>query len=227
MSKLLEFTSRQALDQALASHIAQLLSADLNRRGTASLAVSGGSTPVGMFAHLAQEPLDWNRVYITLVDERWVDIGSDDSNERLVRQNLLQGPAASAHFVSMKTQHEDADEALAELNARLDNIPPPFSCVVLGMGNDGHTASWFPQAGDLEALLDPESEQRLGTCQPVTAPHQRITLTLPMVLAAGQIILHITGQEKRAVLAEAAEKHYPIAAITTQDDNPASIWWSP
>ncbi|WP_165787052.1 6-phosphogluconolactonase [Pseudohalioglobus lutimaris] len=227
MSKFHQFDSREALDQALASHVALQLRADLNRRGLASLAVSGGSTPKGMFACLAQEKLDWNKVYITLVDERWVETDSDDSNERLVRENLLHGPAGSARFVSMKTQHEDANDALAELTARLESIPLPFSCVILGMGSDGHTASWFPQAINLAELLDPTSEERLGTCQPVTAPHQRITLTLPVVLAAGEIILHVTGQEKRTVLADATKKHYPISAITAQHDNPASLWWTP
>ena len=95
------------------------------------------------------------------------------------------------------------------------------------MGSDGHTASWFPQASNLAELLDPKGMALLGSSDPVTAPHQRITLTLPTVVQAGEIILHITGEEKRRVLAQAAAEHYPIAAITEQDTNPATIWWAP
>ena len=88
-------------------------------------------------------------------------------------------------------------------------------------------ASWFPQASNLQQLLNPQGEALLGSCDPVTAPHQRITFTLPAILASGEIILHITSEEKQQVLAEAADKGYPIAAITEQQQNPASIWWAP
>jgi len=227
MSEWREFDSRDALDSALAGHLARLLARDIESRGSASLAVSGGSTPKGMFARLAAQYLPWEQVWITLVDERWVGPDSPDSNERLVRDNLLTGPASRANFVGMKTAHADAGDGLAEATRRLAGLPQPFSCVVLGMGGDGHTASWFPQADNLAQLLDPAGEAMLGTCDPVTAPHQRITLTLPVVLRSREIILHITGEDKRAVLAAAVEQHYPVAAITAQTANPATSWWAP
>ena len=227
MNKHHDFADRDALDEALADHIARQLQADIDHRGAASLAVSGGSTPKGLFARLSALELDWRKVWITLVDERWVNSDSPDSNERLVRENLLQGAAAAANFIGLKGTGSNASEGLEEITARLSALPLPFSCVVLGMGGDGHTASWFPQASNLGALIDPKGHELLGSCEPVTAPHQRITFTLPPVLESGEIILHITGEEKRAVLAEAADRHYPIAAITEQDSNPVSIWWAP
>ncbi|TDG15480.1 6-phosphogluconolactonase [Seongchinamella unica] len=227
MSKQHSFSDRPALDTALAAHIAERLAADIASRGKASLAVSGGSTPQGMFAALSRQHLPWDQVWITLVDERWVDADSPDSNEKLVRENLLQNAAAEAHFIGLKGNAADAAAGLQEVTARLDELPLPLSCAVLGMGGDGHTASWFPQASNLQQLIDPRGEALLGCCDPVTAPHQRITFTLPAILAAGEIILHITGEEKRAILAEASEKRYPIAAITEQQSNPASIWWAP
>ncbi|QFU77412.1 6-phosphogluconolactonase [Halioglobus maricola] len=227
MSNWQRFASRPELDAALATHIANTLKSDIETRGRASLAVSGGSTPKAMFAALAQIELAWEQVFITLVDERWVAPEHDDSNERLVRENLLQGPAAKARFAGLKASPADANEGLAEVTARLGKFPLPFSCVVLGMGGDGHTASWFPQANNLAELLDPAGTAILGSCDPVTAPHQRITLTLPVVLAANEIVLHITGDEKATVLAEAAEQHYPIAAVSEQSTNPVSIWWAP
>ena len=227
MNEAHEYRDRASLDRALAEHIAGLLREDIVLRGAASLAVSGGSTPRGMFACLAAQPLPWDHAHITLVDERWVDTDSPDSNERLVRETLLQGAAAAAHFTGMKSAHATADTGLPEMSARLANVPLPFTCVVLGMGNDGHTASWFPRATNLQQLLDAGSDQLLGTCDPVTAPHQRMTLTLPAVLNARKIILHITGDEKRSVLARAADENYPVAAITEQHENPVSIWWAP
>ncbi len=227
MSKLCEFESRQALDSALATHIAQRLAHDITRRGAASLAVSGGSTPKGMFAALAQQDLPWDKVWVTLVDERWVDSDSPDSNEKLVRENLLQDHAAAANFVGLKGYGDDATAGLSEVVKRMEQLPLPLSCAVLGMGGDGHTASWFPQASNLARLIDPQGDALLGCCDPVTAPHQRITFTLPAILDAGEIIVHITGDDKRKVLAEASAKGYPIAAITEQTTNPASIWWAP
>jgi 6-phosphogluconolactonase len=227
MNEQHQFSDRASLDNALAEHIASLLRKDIDRRGVASLAVSGGSTPRGMFACLADQSLPWEHVYITLVDERWVDADSPDSNERLVRETLLKGGAACAHFIGMKSEHADAGAGLPTMAARLASMPLPFTCVVLGMGDDGHTASWFPGAVNLGQLLDADNSELLGVCDPITAPHQRMTLTLPAVLSAGEIILHITGDAKRAVLGQAAKEHYPVAAVTGQHDNPASIWWAP
>jgi 6-phosphogluconolactonase len=227
MSELREFSSRGELDAALAEHIAQLLRQDIHKRGSASLAVSGGSTPKGLFAKLASCELDWSRVWITLVDERWVEPDHDDSNEKLVRENLLQNRAAAANFIGLKSPGDNAAAGLRASAEQLAPLPRPFTCVVLGMGGDGHTASWFPQAKNLAELVDPEGAHELGTTDPVTAPHQRITLTLAAVLNSGAVVLHITGDEKRSVLAQASDKDYPIAVITEQQINPASIWWAP
>lgn len=227
MSEFRAFASRDELDRALAGHIAGLLQRDIEERGAASLAVSGGSTPKGLFAALSSAELDWGRVWITLVDERWVAPEHEDSNERLLRENLLQHRAAKAHFIGLKSPGSEAAAGLAATAGQLAPLPRPLTCVVLGMGGDGHTASWFPQAANLDELLDPDNPAELGATDPMTAPHQRITLTLPMVLRSGEIIVHITGEEKREVLAEAAAQRYPIAAITEQDTNPATIWWAP
>jgi 6-phosphogluconolactonase len=102
-----------------------------------------------------------------------------------------------------------------------------FSAVVLGMGEDGHTASWFPQTADLAALLDPTNPADVAMTDPVTAPHRRLTLTLAAVLNSREIIIHITGESKRTVLERACANGYPVAAVLEQDTTPTSIWWSP
>jgi 6-phosphogluconolactonase len=227
MSDWQRFPGTEELDRALAQHIAAQLAADILEHGQASLAVSGGGTPRNMFQQLSQCELDWSRVWISLVDERWVSVDSPDSNERLVRENLLQNRATAAHFVSLVSQHGDANDGLAEIGKRLDEIPQPWSTVVLGMGGDGHTASWFPQATNLQELLSTAGTQQINATQPVTAPYQRITLTLPAVLKSRQIIIHITGDEKKLVLENARQQRYPIAAILEQQSTPATIWWAP
>jgi len=221
------FTGTEELDRTLAQHIAAQLASDIREHGQASLAVSGGSTPRKLFQQLSQCELDWSRVWISLVDERWVSVDSPDSNERMLRENLLQHRAAAAHFVSLVSQHEDASDGLVEVGERLEEIPQPWSVVVLGMGGDGHTASWFPRALNLDELLNTTGTRQIAATQPVTAPHQRITLTLPAVLNSRHIIIHIAGDQKKAVLESAGQNDYPIAAILQQNTTPATIWWAP
>jgi len=226
MNNWRNFAAMADLDEALAATIAENLAADIASRGQASLAVSGGNTPQQMFRRLARCELDWSRVWVTLVDDRWVDPQHEDSNERLVRQNLLQAQAAAAHFVGLKTAHETPAQGLGEVTENLRNIPRPFSAVILGMGNDGHTASWFPQADNLPALLDLAGQDDVAAVDPVTAPHPRITLTLPAVLDCSHLHLEIAGAEKRSVLESATEHNYPVNAVMQQTQPLLNIWWA-
>lgn len=221
------FPNRELLDRELAQRIAVHLKRDIEQRGTASLALSGGSTPKGMFQQLSRCELDWRKVDIVLVDERWVAPDSAESNERLLRENLLQNSAMFAHLHSLKTVHAHPREGLAELNLRLAKISRPFSVVVLGMGGDGHTASWFPRANNLSQLLDAAGTDELAATDPVTAPQPRVTLTFPAVLNAHSVIIHIAGDDKKAVLEGAVAAGVPIAAVLEQTKTPVSIWWAP
>ena len=227
MSEWRSFNDREELDSALASHIAGALETDIARRGCAGLALSGGSTPKNMLRRLSEVPLAWSRVSITLVDERWVEPENPDSNERLVRENLLREQASAGQFIPLKNRKNRADEAVSDIASRLAALPSPLTLVVLGMGGDGHTASWFTAATNLAELLDPAGEARVAATDPVTAAHQRMTLTLPAVLDSGEIIVHITGDEKREIIAGAGDNHLPIAAVTEQTATPTTIWWAP
>ena len=227
MSDWREFGSRAELDVALAAQLAADLRANLATQTRSSLAVSGGSTPRNMFQLLAAAKLDWDRVAVTLVDERWVEVSDKDSNEALVRDCLLQDRAAAANFVGLKTPGVDCVEAVPEIEIAVKSLPQPFVAVVLGMGGDGHTASWFPQASNLRLLLDPGNPARVAATDPVTAPHPRMTLTLAAVLDSRHIHLHITGSAKRAVLESAAARGYPVASVLAQTHTPLTIWWAP
>jgi len=226
MNNIKQFVEAAQLDDELARHIAEKLADDIERTGAASLAVSGGSTPKGLFNRLSSYDIDWSRVTVTLVDERWVEPDSEDSNEKLVRENLLQNRASEATFIGLKTAHSLGEAGLQETQSNFAGIPKPVSVVVLGMGGDGHTASWFPQASNLQQMLDPDGSEEVAITEPVTAPHQRITLTLPAVLNSGELIVHIVGAQKRAVLERAPQEGLPIAAVLEQSTTPATIWWA-
>ena len=141
-----DFPDGAALAPAFAQWTAERLAAGIAARGAALLIVSGGRTPLRYFRALSDQPIDWSRVAVTLADERRVADDSPRSNAKLVREALLQGRAAAAPFVPLADVRLDEDQELAAANARIVNLPMPADVVALGMGDDGHTASWFPRA---------------------------------------------------------------------------------
>ncbi|MEM8561064.1 MAG: 6-phosphogluconolactonase [Pseudomonadota bacterium] len=223
MSDCHTFESRQALDRALSSYIAKKLQQDLANDVAASLAVSGGKTPCGMFEQLSKHALDWPKVSVTLVDERKVPVNSTDSNERMVREHLLQNQAKAARFVGLARA---GATALEDLERELLAMPRPYCTVVLGMGLDGHTASWFPGADNLERLLDQDNPAQVAESVPPAAPHKRITQTLSALIASKEIIIHITGQDKLDVIMNPDSHNLPIRFILDQSSVPVSIWWA-
>ena len=219
------------LVETLAERISDILRDGIRRRGQASLAVSGGSTPIPLFSHLAETDLDWSKVTVLLVDERWVEPDSPDSNENLVRSYLLKGKAAMASFVGMRTESPGAGFAEDACEKQLRTIPLPLDCLILGMGNDGHTASLFPGADTLEAAVDLHSGRICMAVRPPATPHERMTLTLPAILASRQLFLLLQGEKKKQVLARAQEvgdaRQMPIRFILRQTTTPLAVYWSP
>ena len=216
------YSSQQELNEQFAARIAQLLQNSIMRHGRASLLVSGGRTPVGLFEILSQSDVDWSNVDVSLADERWVSADDEASNEKLVRTHLLKNNAAAAHFVSLTTTAADANDAIAEVTERVNAMARPFDVLILGMGEDGHTASLFPCSEQIKAGLDMHSGQTLIAVQPTTAPHQRISLTLPALLNSRNIFLHLTGDKKKAVLDQALSAddslEMPIRAVLQNAD---------
>jgi len=226
-----EFPSSGLLVEALAARISDLLREGIRRRGRASLAVSGGSTPVPLFVRLAEMNLEWDKVAVSLVDERWVDPEALDSNENLVRTRLLRHKAAAARFIPMKTTDATAAQGEEACSLLQREISRPYDCLILGMGNDGHTASLFPGATNLEAAVDLHSGRICMAIRPPAASHERMTLTLPAILASRQLFLHLQGEEKKKVLARAREagdaRQMPIRFILRQETTPLAVYWSP
>ena len=226
------FTDCRAQATALAERIAERLRTALAERGHAVLAVSGGSTPKDLFARLSREKLDWSQVQVTLVDERWVPDSDERSNARLVKSLLLQHAAADAVFVPLYTGDASPEAGLAAASARIDALPLPFDAVVLGMGDDGHTASFFPGGDHLAEALDPDGHARLLPMHAAGAGEPRITLTLPTLLQTRALYLLVSGEKKRDLLADArlglgAAQRYPVRAVLTQQRVPVAVYWCP
>jgi len=225
------FPNPTALAQALAQAVADDLRAALAARDFASLALSGGNTPKAFMQALALQALDWARVAVTLVDERWVPESNLRSNAALVKANLLDGPAAMARFVPLYRAVPQPEDALAEVERALQAMPLPFDALVLGMGNDGHTASFFPGGDRLAEALDPAGKARVLPMRAPGAGEPRITLTLPPIVAARALYLHIEGADKQRVLAQALSGQgqgaaYPIGSVLRHAPAPVRIYWA-
>jgi 6-phosphogluconolactonase len=213
---------------ALADAVSEHLAERLLIAPRASLVVSGGSTPLPFFAALREKPLDWARIDVLLADERWVPISDEASNTRLVKDNLLQGPASEANYLSLKQAGATPADGLADVEAALAGLHLPLDVLILGMGNDGHTASLFPDAPELDGALDTASSALVSPMTPPSQRQKRITLTLKALSRAGFTALHIRGDDKLETLQAACSdpgnvKEMPIRAFLKPG---LQIYWS-
>ena len=223
-----EFVSKDALNTEFAAKITGILQNAIAQKGNASIIVSGGNTPKPLFAQLSNADIDWEKVTISLADDRWVDVADDASNDKLVREHLLVNKASKATFISLKHDFVDAVDAVSACEVAINDVQMPFDVLILGMGEDGHTASLFPCSEQLQAGLDLNSGKKYIAVQPTTAPHQRMSLTLPALLASSHIFLHSTGESKKAVIAkalESTESEMPIKAVLERAN--VQLMWAP
>lgn len=222
-----ESPQQVALD--LADTVAEFLRARLKNSQRASLAVSGGSTPVPFFQALSRKQLDWGRVDVLLVDERWVDETDGASNTKLVKQNLLQNNAATARYVSLKQVGDTPGEGLGAAKAELASLTRPLDVLVLGMGNDGHTASLFPDAPELAYAMDRENSEALAAMTPPSQVHQRITLTYALMREARFTALHLKGSDKLDTLKAALSQPGDVLTMPVRGflKPGLQVFWSP
>jgi len=224
------FQSQYDLIEILSKSIAMKLKAAIRQKGKANLLVSGGITPLPLFRKLREMSLEWKKVNIGLCDERWVSTSDAQSNENFVRTHLLQGKASKATFVGMYNEDMDVHSAEKWCTLRVKELLFPFDVVVLGMGNDAHTASLFPENDKLQKAFDLESNELCIAIEPETAPYMRMSLTLSAILNAKHLFLHFEGEEKISVYedASAGEDIYkmPIRAVLNQDIRDVEVYYT-
>ncbi len=221
-----------SLAEHLAAEVVAQLQAALNLRSRATIAFSGGSTPKPLFEALVDADLDWSKVTATLVDERWVPESHDLSNAAFLKQHLLDRLPVQASFLPLY-QIADSVEAsipLVEDLVERSSLGKRFDVVILGMGGDGHTASFFPDASNIAELVDPTAKARLMTCESPSTQVSRITWSLPALLNTECLMLHFTGKGKQQVFERALEsqdaKELPIRSAVFQTQTPLQVFYS-
>lgn len=218
-----------ALAAALAQSVAEAMRAAIKSRGRARLAVPGGTTPGPFLTALGGADVNWDRVAVTLTDERWVPVSSPRSNQGLLSKTLFSGPAAAAEFVPLYGATAEPANAMDAINTALARIVLPLDVIVLGMGEDMHTASLFPGADRLAAALAPDAPAAMVMRAP-GAEEPRVTLTAPVIAAAGKAILLIRGQAKLDALDRAMQAAGPQDApvrVALDRAGPTEIWFAP
>ena len=215
----------EALD-VVAKHLVQLLESALQHKSRITFGVCGGRSAEALFPLLAASSLPWTSIDVVLVDERWVSTQSAESNEKLVRDNLLQGHASAATLVGLKTHQDRAVDALDAVEQRLDKVELPIDVLLISMGDDGHIASLFPYGSE-----NSENNRRVAAATSPLPPYERISLS-PWVLGNSQrIILPVFGEGKQALFNQAIQEgpttEYPVRHVLTQTDARCEVFLAP
>lgn len=225
---LTEFSARDTLMHTAADGLAAALRDAISKHGSACAALSGGSTPEPAYRELAAMPLDWSKITFALVDERFVQPTHSASNEAMLRRALAPALAAGAQLLPMYENTASLDQAADAAEARY--APVRIDIALMGMGSDGHTASWFSGADRLGEALDldnPRTVIGLSATQ-ADGSSERLTLTRAAVSRAGHVVMLITGQDKRTRLEAALAGDWaPVAALFTPAMRPPEVLWTP
>ena len=229
MASLYEFNNATDCDDELARVLSKEMSTVLINQPKINMAIAGGNTPKALYQKLSHSHLPWGRVQITLTDERWVNVDHLDSNENMARQKLLRNQAVGASFIGLKSNVENVQEAVLSCDENIKSHMKKLDLVILGMGEDGHFASIFPNLDNLDSLLDLKETLYCQAVFPKDKP-ARMSLTMAYLLTARKIYLRISGDVKKniilGILNNSLDKAYPIAELLKQSYSPIDIYWS-
>ena len=191
---------KNSLATAATDLITQIIESTLKKKPRVKIALCGGSTPKAAYSLLGKKNIDWMKVDLFLGDERWVDNKSEDSNCFLLNNSLFREgyPSLKASFfavstVDLSSPNESANDYEKILKNNLDGDPPRFDLILLGLGDDGHTASLFPGS---DALFEKDSLITAGEGK----GHKRITFTGKLLSAADNVVFLISGPAKQTAL---------------------------
>lgn len=226
------FASREDASQYVADTISNSISRAVENRGRANILLSGGSTPRRAYEILSTQSLEWEKVSAGLVDDRWVDEHDNGSNAKLIHETLQQNAARKLNFISMKTDHRAPIDGLPDIERRMASLVDPIDICVMGMGTDGHTASWFPGSRGLENALDIDNQNILSAIDAKGCPGagkfpDRVSLTLPCIMNSTAMLLFITGAEKKNVWEsslQASVMDAPVKALRAAGQRLTVVW---
>ncbi len=222
------FSAKELLDDALSAHIADLLRSAIEGKNSATLILSGGNTPKGMLNKLSQINLPWEKVTVLLADERWVGADHERSNEKMLKQCFLKNDAMKAALISLHISNVEVKEVPPLLEEKLRLLERPADVLVLGMGEDGHTASLFPCTENIEQLLTDQEQLKTVLVKPQTAPDTRISLSFPVLKNAENIFVHFTGDLKKEIFQKigAGLLQAPIGRLLSETDAETRLYWA-
>jgi 6-phosphogluconolactonase len=205
-----EFNSKVQLDQSLCADLVKIIQQAIAEKGSANILLSGGSSPIHLYELLSKCDIDWSKVIIGLVDERFVEPNNDFSNEKMIRKKLIQNHASTATFCGMVENSIDQIDNAKSIASTYAIFYNQLDLVLLGMGEDGHTASLFPGDDVSEKLL---RSQKIGIYNTISPnfPTDRITCSAAMILQAENIILMLSGEKKLNVFETSSENQLPIS----------------
>ncbi len=222
------YENKTELAKNVAKEMANLLRSAIDERGEAILVLSGGSTPQQAYIFLSMEDIYWDRVKITLADERWVPQSHPRSNHCLLNMTLLYNMVKRPHFIPLYRDLVTPEEGLRNINEDFRVLKKPFDLVLLGIGNDGHTASLFPEGDNLKEAMNLQTSHWAMSMNAPGAKEPRIKLTTKTLLQTRQIFIMFSGAEKYETFMKAQEdgpeEDMPIRSILNNSKVPISIF---
>ena len=213
-----KFENKKNLESSLLLKISTCISDAIKKYGDARFLLSGGSTPMNLYSLLSEETIEWEKVKIGLVDERFVPKENLFNNETQIKNNLLKNSAKFATIFGMVYNYENEMLNLKMVNQQYKTFFERIDFTILGMGEDGHTASLFPGDKESEELMNTSNIGIFSTKSP-SFPYNRITCSKELIANSNYIALFISGETKFNVLKNSIETQVPISYFVKNSKN--------